>query len=118
MIPQVAVPPPPERVHVWVEEPPGPRVVTVTLRVGVSAVPGLVSLTVMVHEIGLPWWKGGVHATPTETLRLPTVRWNEPELAGWLMSPEYAAVRLGVPSEPGLGVYVTEHVPPTRTQDV
>ena len=116
MIPQVAVPAPPASVHVWVDEPPGPAVFTVTFPVGVSAAPGLVSLTVMVHEIGLPCLNGGVQTTPAETLRFSTVRWKIPELAGWLMSPEYAAVRVGAPSDPGLGVYVTEQVPPTSAQ--
>jgi len=67
---QVALAPDPERVHA----PPGPNVpvlllVKVTEPLGVTAVPGEVSVTVAVHVVGLPWTTGDVQLTTVLLLR-------------------------------------------------
>ena len=71
---QLAVAPLPERVQLVAEKVPEPLLEKETEPVGVIGVPGLVSVTVTVHVIGVPCLYGLAHETDTETPRFAIVR--------------------------------------------
>jgi len=63
-------------------------VVHVTVPVGVSGVPGDVSVTVAWQVVETPGWtKLGEQLTLVEVVRFVTIRGKVPELAEWSMSP-------------------------------
>jgi len=84
---QLAVVPLLERVQAVDEKLPGRLLENVAVPPGAIGVPGLVSVTVTVHVVGLKTSKGGAHDRVVETLRVPTVSRKLEALPEWLLSP-------------------------------
>ncbi len=107
---------PSARVHeAALKLPAAPVLVNDTLPVGVVAVPGEVSVTVVVHVDACPTNTGLVHDTAVADARTVTVIEPEPELVACIVSPLYDPVMVAVPV--AVPVNVTEHEPATSAQD-
>ena len=99
---------------------PAPVVENMTVPVGVIGVPGLVSVTVAVHEVGsFTGTELGEQIIEVEVDRRPTETTNCAELDGWSWSPSQLAPTLTYPVEtPGVNATEQDEEPalPLRTQ--
>jgi hypothetical protein len=84
---QLAVAPVPERVQVVEENEPAALLEKVTVPVGVTGVPGLVSVTVTLHLVAVPDLNGAVQTSVLVVVRLSAVTLKVPLLFVWSVSP-------------------------------